>query len=587
MMLADRTQQRWRPLPAGSLPYVTHGSLTDDIVERFEREPDAVALSVWSSADDTWNDLTVADFHAAVTDIAKGLLASGVQPGDRVVLRSRTRPEWTLVDYAIWWIGAVTVPLYETWSVEHASWVVADSGATFAVVETDQAVDLSLRTWTIEPGQHPDLATLVEAGRSVGAAELESRRAAVRAGDFATIIYTSGTTGTPKGCPLTHANLRAEIKAAITTLSEVFNEDDAATLLFLPLAHVFARIVQIGALTPGVRLGLTSEVSSLADRMSTFQPTFILTIPRVLERIFNAASQQAYADNRGGFFDRAVQTAITYSRAQERGGPGVGLRTRHAVFDRTVYAKVRDSFGGRTRWVVTGGAPLGERMAHFYRGIGITVLEGYGLTETTAALTVNSPSNHRIGTVGQPFPGTELRVGPSGELQARGPQVFGGYWNDADATAASLDADGWLSTGDLGDIDDDGYVRILGRRREIIVTAGGKIVSPAVLEDRIRAHPVVSQCLVVGDGKPFMAALVTIDRAVWPGKLSDPDLQTAVQAAVDDATAVVSQAEAVRKFVIVDEDWTQENGYLTPSLKVKRSSVLSDFHDTVEALFVR
>jgi long-chain acyl-CoA synthetase len=265
----------------------------------------------------------------------------------------------------------------------------------------------------------------------------------------------------------------------------------------------------------------------------------------------------------------------------------MGLRTRHAVFERTVYAKVRDAFGGRTRWVITGGAPLGERMAHFYRGIGITVLEGYGLTETTAALTVNTPSNHRIGTVGRPFPGTELRVGPSGELHARGPQVFGGYWNDADATAASLDADGWFSTGDLGDIDDDGYVRILGRRREIIVTAGGKIVSPAVLEDRIRAHPVVSQCLVVGDGKPFMAALVTIDRAVWPGKLSDPDLQTAVQAAVDDANAVVSQAEAVRKFVIIDEDWTQENGYLTPSLKVKRSTVLSDFHDTVEALFVR
>jgi len=562
-------------------------TLTDDIVERFEREPTAVSLSVWSAADEAWNDLSVAEFHTAVTDIAKGLLASGVQAGDRVVLRSRTRPEWTMVDYAIWWVGAVTVPLYETWSVEHASWVVADSGATFAVVETDQGGELGLRTWTIEPGQQSDLAALVAAGRSIEPADLETRRAAVTADALATIIYTSGTTGTPKGCPLTHANLQAEIKAALSTLSDVFHEDQAATLLFLPLAHVFARIVQIGALTAGVRLGLTSEVSGLADRMSTFQPTFILTIPRVLERIFNAASQQAYADNRGGFFDRAVQTAITFSRAQDRRGPGVGLRTRRAVFERTVYAKVRDAFGGRVRWVVTGGAPLGERMAHFYRGIGITVLEGYGLTETTAALTVNTPSHHRIGTVGLPFPDTEIRVGPNGELQARGPQVFGGYWNDADATAASLDADGWFSTGDLGDIDDDGYIRILGRRREIIVTAGGKIVSPAVLEDRIRTHPVISQCLVVGDGKPFMAALVTIDRAVWPGRLSDPELQAAVQAAVDDANAVVSQAEAVRKFVIVDEDWTQENGYLTPSLKVKRSTVLSDFHDTVEALFVR
>lgn len=566
---------------------MTQARLTDDVVDRFDREPQSVALAVWSKPTDEWQDLTVAEFHAAVIDIAKGLLAVGVQPGDRVVLRSRTRYEWTLVDYAIWWVGGVTVPLYETWSNEHASWVVADSGATFAVVESATSADLGLRTWTIEPGQGADLAALIESGRSVAPADLEARRVAVGPHDLATIIYTSGTTGTPKGCPLTHANLRAEIDAAVTTLADVFAEDDAATLLFLPLAHVFARIVQVGAISAGVRLGLTSEVSDLGDRLATFKPTFLLTVPRVLERIFNTASQQAYADNRGGFFDRAVQTAISHSRAQERGGAGIGLRTRHAVFDRTVYAKVRDAFGGQLRWVVTGGAPLGERMAHFYRGIGITVLEGYGLTETSAALTVNTPDAHRIGTVGRPFPGTEIRVGPNGELQARGPQVFGGYWNDEAATAACLDAAGWLSTGDLGDIDEDGYVRILGRRREVIVTAGGKTVSPAVLEDRIRASPVVSQCLVVGDGKPFVAALVTIDHGAWPGKLTDPELIAAVQAAVDDANATVSQAEAVRKFVILDEDWTQENGYLTPSLKVKRSAVLSDFHDVVEALFVR
>lgn len=566
-----------------SLPYVT---LTDDIVERHRHEPGAVALAVWSTAEEEWQNLSVEDFHRAVTDIARGLMANGVRPGDRVALRSRTRHEWTLVDYAIWWVGAVTVPLYETWSDEHVSWVISDSGATFAVTESDRTGDLGLRTWTIEPSES-DLAALVSSGRSVSTAELEARRAAVASLDLATIIYTSGTTGTPKGCPLTHANLRAEIDAALTTLSAVFAEEDAATLLFLPLAHVFARIVQVGAISAGVRLGLTSEVSDLADRMATFKPTFILTIPRVLERIFNTASQNAYADNRGAFFDRAVQAAIAYSRAQDRGGPGVGLRTRHAVFDRTVHAKVRNAFGGRVRWVVTGGAPLGDRMAHFYRGIGITVLEGYGLTETTAALTVNTPDNNRIGTVGRAFPGTELRVDSSGELQARGPQVFGGYWNNEQATAASLDADGWFATGDLGDIDDGGFVRILGRRREVIVTAGGKAVSPAVLEDRIRAHPVVSQCLIVGDGKPFVAALVTIDHDAWPGKLSDPELQAAVQSAVDDANVAVSQAEAVRKFVILDEDWTQENGYLTPSLKVKRSAVLSDFHDTVEALFVR
>lgn len=565
---------------------MTHASLTDDVVDRHRREPDAVALAVWEPVSGSWRDLSVAEFHTAVTDIAKGLLASGVQSGDRVALRSRTRHEWTLVDYAIWWVGAVTVPLYPTWSDEHATWVVADSGASFAVVEDDRSANLGVRTWTIESGALADLAALIDSGRSVTSADLEARRSAVGPSDLATIIYTSGTTGTPKGCPLTHANLRTEIDAAITTLADVFNEDDAATLLFLPLAHVFARIVQVGAISAGVRLGLTSEVSDLAERLASFQPTFVLTIPRVLERIFNTASQNAYADNRGSFFDRAVQTAIAYSRAQDR-GPGVALRTRHAVFERTVYAKVRAAFGGQVRWVVTGGAPLGERMAHFYRGIGITVLEGYGLTETSAALTVNTPEHHRIGTVGLPFPGTEIRVGPSGELQARGPQVFGGYWNNDAATAASLDADGWFSTGDLGDIDADGFVRILGRRREIIVTAGGKVIAPAVLEDRIRSHPVVSQCLVVGDGKPFVAALVTIDHEAWPGKLTDPDLHEAVQTAVDDANAVVSQAEAVRKFVILDEDWTQENGYLTPSLKVKRSAVLSDFHDTVEALFVR
>jgi long-chain acyl-CoA synthetase len=425
---------------------VTQASLTDDVVDRFRREPDAVALAVWSEVDDEWQDLSVGAFHAAILDLAKGLVASGVQPGDRVALRSRTRPEWTVADYAIWWVGAVTVPLYETSSIEHTSWVIADSGATYAIVENGTGPDLGLQTWTIESDSSSSLDDLVESGRLVTPEQLEARRSSVRSTDLATIIYTSGTTGTPKGCPLTHGNLAAEIDAAVGTLDDVFSEEDASTLLFLPLAHVFARIVQIGAIRAGVRLGLTSEVSDLGDRLATFKPTFLLTIPRVLERIFNAASQQAYADNRGGFFDRAVQTAIAYSRATNRGKPGMALRARHAVFERAVYAKVRAAFGGQVRWVVTGGAPLGERMAHFYRGMGITVLEGYGLTETTAALTVNTPSHHRIGTVGLPFPRTEIRVHPSGELQARGPQVFGGYWNDEAATAACLDADGWFST---------------------------------------------------------------------------------------------------------------------------------------------
>lgn len=568
-----------------TLAYVSRASLTDEIVDRLSRQPESVVLSAWSPQDDAWTDLSVRDFHRSVTGIAKGLMAQGVQPGDRVALRSRTRHEWTLVDYAIWWAGGVTVPLYETSTTEHVTWVIEDSGAQFAIVEAEEG-DLGIPAWTIESSE-ADLDALVATGAEISDEDLEERRAAVGAADIATIIYTSGTTGTPKGCPLTHANLRAEIDGAVERLPEIFTSEDAATLLFLPLAHVFARVIQIGAINAGVRLGLTSDVSQLPERLETFRPTFILTIPRILERFFNAASQQAYADNRGGFFDRAVQTAITYSRALDRGKPGPALRTRHAVFERTVYRKLREAFGGQVAWAVVGGAPLGERLAHFYRGIGLPVLEGYGLTETSAAITVNTPDENRVGTVGRPLPNTEVRVDSGGELQVRGLQVFSGYWNDPSATNACLDEDGWFSTGDLGDIDDDGFVRVLGRRTEILITAGGKAVAPAVLEDRIRAHPYVSQCLVVGDGKPFVAALVTIDRSAWNGKLTDPELVEAVQSAVDSANAVVSQAEAVRKFIILDEDWTQENGYLTPSLKVKRSAVVSDFHDTVEALFVR
>jgi long-chain acyl-CoA synthetase len=564
---------------------VSRASLTDEIVDRLRQRPDGVVLSVLSPRDDSWTDLSVRDFHHSVTGIAKGLIAHGVQLGDRIVLRSRTRPEWTMVDYAIWWAGAVTVPLYETSSTEHATWVVEDSEAKFAVVESVDG-DLGVPTWTIE-SSGADLGALAADGATVSDEDLEARRAAVDAGDVATIIYTSGTTGTPKGCPLTHANLRAEIDGAVGRLPEIFTGEDASTLLFLPLAHVFARIIQIGAINAGVRLGLTSDVSQLSERLGTFKPTFILTVPRILERFFNLASQQAYAVNRGGFFDRAVQTAIAYSRALDRGKPGVALRTRHSVFERTVYRKLRETFGEQVEWAIVGGAPLGERLAHFYRGIGLPVLEGYGLTETSGAIAVNTPEEQRVGTVGKPLPGTEIRVDSGGELKVRGPQIFSGYWNNPSATEACLDDDGWFSTGDLGDIDDDGFVRILGRRKEILITAGGKVVAPAVLEDRIRAHPYVSQCLVVGDGKPFVAALVTIDQSAWSGKLTDPELLAAVQSAVDSANAVVSQAEAVRKFIILDEDWTQENGYLTPSLKVKRSAVLSDFHDTVEALFVR
>ncbi len=595
----------------GSLPYVAQtyptadGNLTDDVLDRLAIDPDAIALA--RRVDGAWQDVTIGEFHREVTDLAKGLMASGVEPGDRVALLSKTRYEWTLADYAIWWAGAVTVPVYETSSPAQIAWILTDSGAVAAIVESKEhaarieearaEIPHVKHVWTIDATTNDTaggtgIETVVAAGADVADNALDGRRKALGPDSLATLIYTSGTTGRPKGCQLTHGNFRGELAGALANLPELFGsaqEDgsEASTLLFLPLAHVFARVIQVGAIRAGAKLGHTADIKDLVSHLGEFEPTFVLAVPRVFEKVFNTASSKAYADGRGKVFDRAVQTAISYSRAQDNGKPGVALRARHAVFDRLVYGKLREALGGHTEWAISGGAPLGERLAHFYRGIGVPVLEGYGLTETTAALCVNTPEHQRVGTVGRVFPDTEVEVASDGELRFRGPQVFTGYWKNPDATAETLDADGWFSTGDLGDVDEDGFIRITGRKKEILVTAGGKNVAPAVLEDRVRAHPYVSQCLVVGDGKPFVAALVTIDTEAWTGSLDDPALESAVQEAIDDANAQVSQAEAIKKFVILPDDWTEKNGYLTPSFKVKRNAVLRDFHDTVEALFVR
>jgi long-chain acyl-CoA synthetase len=568
------------------------GNLTDDILDRLPTHADDIALA--RRADGGWQDVTLDAFHRDVIAVAKGLIAAGVSPGDRVVLLSKTRYEWTVADYAIWWTGAATVPVYETSSPAQIAWILSDSGAVAAIVESDahrarveearaEAPHLG-EVWSIDGGGFDRITSL---GAGISDADLESRRSAVTSQSLATLIYTSGTTGRPKGCKLTHGNFRGELGTAIELLPELFGRDGAATLLFLPLAHVFARIIQVGAIRTGTKLGHTADVKDLVTHLGSFQPTFVLAVPRVFEKVFNTASSKAYADGKGKIFDRAAQTAIAYSKALDNGRAGLALRARHALFDRLVYGKLRDALGGHAEWAISGGAPLGERLAHFYRGIGVTVLEGYGLTETTAALCVNTPTDMRIGTVGKPFPGTEVRVGGDGELSFRGPQVFNGYWHNDAASAEAIDADGWFATGDLGEVDADGYVRITGRKKEIIVTAGGKNVAPAVLEDRVRANPYVSQCLVVGDGKPFVAALVTIDREAWTGSLDDPALRVEVQKAIDDANSQVSQAESIRKFVILPDDWTEENGFLTPSFKVKRNAVLRDLHDTVEALFVR
>ena len=568
------------------------GNLSDDILDRLPGHAGDVALA--KMVDGEWQDVTLGDFHHDVVAVAKGLVGAGVSPGDRVALLSKTRYEWTVADYAIWWVGAATVPVYETSSTAQIAWILSDSGAIAAIVESDahltrvkeamaEAPDLR-DVWVLDDGA---IEQITERGAGVSDADVEARRSALTSDTLATLIYTSGTTGRPKGCKLTHGNFRYELGAAIPELPELFERDGASTLLFLPLAHVFARIIQVGAIRSGAKLGHTADVKDLVTHLGSYQPTFVLAVPRVFEKVFNTASSKAYADGKGKIFDRAAQTAIAYSKALDNGKPGLALRTRHALFDRLVYGRLRDALGGHAEWAISGGAPLGDRLAHFYRGIGVSVLEGYGLTETTAALCVNTPGDQRIGTVGRPLPGTEVRVGPDGELSFRGPQVFTGYWHNDQATAEALDAGGWFATGDLGEVDDDGYIRITGRKKEIIVTAGGKNVAPAVLEDRVRANPYVSQCLVVGDGKPFVAALVTIDGEAWTGDLDDPALQVEVQKAIDDANSQVSQAESIRKFVILPEDWTEDNGYLTPSFKVKRNAVLRDFHDTVEALFAR
>jgi long-chain acyl-CoA synthetase len=582
----------------------TTGNLTDDVVTNAREAGDAVVFS--RNTAQGWQDVTAAEFLSQVSAVAKGLIAAGVGAGDRVALMSKTRYEWTLVDYAIWFAGAVTVPVYETSSAEQVAWILKDSGAR-AVVAEDPAhvarvaevragLDQLDHVWSISDNA---VDVLTRLGADVTDEELEKRRTAATPLDLATLIYTSGTTGRPKGCMLTHGNFMFELGVAVDELEDLFTTDDASTLLFLPLAHVFARIIQVGCVKSRTRLGHSADIKNLLADLQEFRPSFILAVPRVFEKVFNTASQKATADGRGGIFDRAAETAIAYSRGLDRGRPSLAVRARHALFSRLVYGKLRDALGGNCQYALSGGAPLGDRLGHFYRGIGLPVLEGYGLTETTAALSVNLPDAHKIGTVGRPLPGTAVRVADDGELLFRGGQVFAGYWENEEATRETLERDGWIHTGDVGEVDDEGFVRITGRKKEILVTAGGKNVAPAVLEDRLRAHALVDQCMVVGDGQPFIAALVTLDPDSLPawaaahGKpdriadlVDDPDLHAEIEAAVEDANKAVSKAESIRKFKILAAAWTEEGGQLTPSLKLKRHVVMRESREEIARLYL-
>jgi long-chain acyl-CoA synthetase len=585
----------------------TTGNLTDDVVTNAHEAPDQVVFSIRPATGvGDWAGVTARQFLEDVRAVAKGLIAAGIEPGDRVALISRTRYEWTLLDYATWFAGGVTVPMYETSSAEQIRWILEDSGARAVVAEGPGHVT---RVNEVRPGltelnhvwSFADNAVeiLGRLGGDVSDDELERRRTTAGPGDLATLIYTSGTTGRPKGCMLTHGNFMVELGVAVPELEALFATDDASTLLFLPLAHVFARIIQVGCVKSRTRMAHSSDATRLLEDLQAVRPTFVLAVPRVFEKVFNTASQRAAADGRGAVFDRAAETAIAYSRGLDRGKPSLAVRAQHAAFSRLVYGRLRDALGGRCEFAVSGGAPLGERLGHFYRGIGLTVLEGYGLTETTGALTVNLPDALKIGTVGRPLPGNAVRVAEDGELLFVGGQVFTGYWRNDEATAEVLEERGWFHTGDVGEIDDEGFVRITGRKKEILVTAGGKNVAPAALEDRIRAHPLVDQCLVVGDGRPFIAALVTLDREALPawaerhGKkaevrllLDDPDLRAEIEQAVEEANKSVSKAESIRKFRVLADEWTEEGGQLTPSLKLKRNVVMREARDEVAALYV-
>ena len=572
--------------------------LTDMVIDNAREVPDLVSFGRRLPAGE-WVDVTAATFATEVTAAARGLIGSGVGPGDRVALMSATRYEWTVLDYAIWSAGAVCVPVYETSSAEQVDWILADSGAVAAVVETDAHLALVKASssapdllWTFDR-----LDELAAAGARVSDAEAEQRRTAVRADDLATIVYTSGTTGRPKGCMLTHRNLLADVKAANKALLPVYDEA-GSTLLFLPLAHVFGRVIEIGSVLQRSKLGHTADVRALPADLQAFRPTFLLAVPRVFEKVYNAARQTAYAAGRKRVFDAAEATAIAYSRALQAGRVPPALRLRHALFDRLVFGRIRAALGSRCTAAISGGAALGERLGHFFRGAGITVYEGYGLTETSAGATLNLPGAIRVGTVGRPVPGGSVRIGEDGEILLRGPNVFCGYWHNRDATDEVF-SDGWFRTGDLGSLSEDGTLAITGRKKEILVTAGGKNVAPAVLEDRLRAHPLISQCIVVGDQKPYIAALVTLDAEMLPAWARNHGLEgltvdearthevirAEIQTAVDDANKAVSRAESIRRFAILGGDFTEDNGYLTPSLKLKRSIVMKDYGAEVEALY--
>ena len=578
---------------------------TDLLEQRVAETPDLAIFSL-PAPGGTWTDVTASVFRDQVVALAKGLVAAGIQPGDKIGLMCKTRYEWTLIDFAVWYAGAVLVPVYETSAPTQVQWNLVDSGAVAMIVETadhfarfDEVradVPLIERVWQIDLG---DLAKIALQGTDVADAEIERRRNIAVGADMATLIYTSGTMGRPKGCILTHSNFVELCRNARTAMTEVVYPG-ASTLLFITTAHIFARFISVLCIHGGVKVGHQPDTKQLLPSMGTFKPSFLLAVPRVFEKVYNSSEQKAESAGRGKIFRSAADVAIAHSKALDAGSVPLSLKIKFALFDKLVYSKIRAAMGGNVSFAVSGSAPLGLRLGHFYRSLGITILEGYGLTETTAPVSINRVEGFKIGKVGPPLPGVSVRIAPDGEIQVRGINIFDGYWKNEAATAETFDGE-WFLTGDIGEIDSDGYLQITGRKKEIIVTAGGKNVAPAALEDPIRANPIIAHVIVVGEQRPYIAALVTLDEEmlpVWLGNNGEDPTMTAsqaalnphviaeVQRAVDAANATVSRAESIRKFVILHHELTEASGHLTPKMSIKRAVILSDFQSQIDGMYV-
>ncbi|CAN2239976.1 FAA1 Long-chain acyl-CoA synthetases (AMP-forming) [Candidatus Planktophila dulcis] len=586
------------------VPAATAGNLTNLIAERAWFEPERITMS--RPLGDGWQPLTARQVEEEIRATAKGLVAAGIAIGDRVAIMARTRYEWTILDFAIWYAGGCVVPIYETSSAEQVDWILNDSGSVALIVETPthkELVDSVLPSHTKHVWVMTEdvLATLRKAGAQISDEEIEKRRNALVPDTLATLIYTSGTTGRPKGVQLTHGNFLAECGNVVEGASDLFLKPGGSTLLFLPVAHVFGRMVEIGAIHAGLHLAHCSDpVGRLQPDLASFKPSFVLAVPRIFEKIYNGAEAKADAAGKGKIFRKAAEVAIAYSEAKDKRGFNPLLTLKHGLFDKLVYSKIRAAMGGEVEAAISGGAPLGARLGHFYRGAGITILEGYGLTETTAGATLNLTKNIRVGSVGRPVPGTTIKIADDGEVLIKGDIVMRGYWQNDGANQEVFDGK-WFKSGDLGRLDDEGFLYITGRKKEIIVTAGGKNVAPAVLEDRLRAHPLVSQCMVVGDNQPFIATLITIDQDMLKGwiaansktgatidtLINDPDLIAVIQTAVDEANKAVSKAESIRKFTILAKDFTIAGGELTAKLSLKRHVIAEKYASEITALFTK